>query len=531
MTDIKLYALKEEVYFEPLFNSWYAWPYLIPPVQSARYTVATHLRLMKSFVQNHHIHIAASKQLVGGEFLYSKEEDLSEIRKIIDNTETYHGDIIDLSKALVELNDLLRAHKSGETVEHLYSKIPGPLKGYVELFMDLEHNASYRIFESLIYKSSLYKEELQSVSFGIISKVDERPFILSTPRTADDKHLLVNMRFNSADLKKLLATRDNPLPMAEIDAIFDKHECKGGLDYRELFSSSAPSHKYEKTTNELRIQYTGHAGFLVETPDSAVMIDPVIATRDERSSLYMIGYNELPEKIDFICLTHSHQDHVSLETLLQLRHKTDRVLVPKNNGGSLCDPSLKLMLQQLDFQVTEFEDLESVNISGGHITSIPFLGEHGDLNIRSKTAWLIELAGKKLFFGADSSCLDKNMYTHIHNIIGDVDLLAIGMECIGAPYTWLYGALYDKKVSKNIKDSRRLNGADSEQAEAIAKIFNPKQLYIYALGFEPCYKYFMGIEYEEDSTQIVESNKMLEVCRDLGIRAKKLIGSQTIELP
>jgi hypothetical protein len=26
----KLY-LRDEVYFEPLFNGWYAWPYLAPP--------------------------------------------------------------------------------------------------------------------------------------------------------------------------------------------------------------------------------------------------------------------------------------------------------------------------------------------------------------------------------------------------------------------------------------------------------------------------------------------------------------------
>lgn len=530
MVKADLYFLKEEVYFEPLFNSWYAWPYLIAPIQSARYTVATHLRLMKSFVQNHQLHIAASKQLVGGEFLYSKEEHLSEIKKIIDNTETHHQDILELSEAVVELNALLRSHTSGETVEPLYSQLPGMLKGYVELFMDLEHQVSYRVFESLVYKSKLYKEVLQSVSFGLISKVDERPFILSTPRIADDDHLGVNMHFNSTTLKKLLATRDTPLPMTEIDALFDEHELKGGLNYRELFSSGTPTYRHEAVKNDLRVHYTGHAGFLVETPDVAIMIDPVIACRDERSPLRMTSFNELPKRIDFICITHSHQDHAQLETLLQLRHKTNRVLVPKNNGGSLCDPSLKLMLQQLDFEVTEFEDMESINIKGGRITSIPFLGEHGDLNVRSKTAWFIELAGKKLFFGADSSCLDENMYLHIHNIIGDVDVLAIGMECVGAPYTWLYGALYTEKVSKNIKDSRRLNGADSKQAETIVKIFNPRQVYIYALGFEPCYKYFMGIEYGEDSKQIVESNKMLEACRELGISAEKLIGSRTIEL-
>ena len=30
--------LREDVYFEPLLNQWYAWPYLLPPVTGAQDT-------------------------------------------------------------------------------------------------------------------------------------------------------------------------------------------------------------------------------------------------------------------------------------------------------------------------------------------------------------------------------------------------------------------------------------------------------------------------------------------------------------
>ena len=530
MSSSELFYLKEDAYFEPLFNQWYAWPYLLPPVQCARYTVATHLRLMKSFVKNHQLHIAASKQLVGGEFLYSKKEDLAEITNIIDNTEKHHQDLIELAAAVSELNEILKSHQSGESIEPLYEKIPGPLKGYIELFMDLEHNPSYRILESLIYKSDFYKKGLQSVSFGLISRVGERPFILSTPRVPDDNHLHLQLPFNSPLLKSILATREAPMPMSEIKAIFDQCDIRGGLDYKELFTSERISRNHSPVKEGVRLEYTGHAGFLIESKDVTIMIDPVIACRNEKDPQFMTGFSDLPESIDYICLTHTHQDHVHFETLLQLRHKTKKILVPKNNGGTLSDPSLKLMLKELEFDVTEVDDLDIIPVSGGAITSIPFLGEHGDLNIRSKSAWLVELGGKKQFFGADSSCLDKNMYMHLKKIVGEVDILAIGMECVGAPYTWLYGALYSDKVSKNIKDSRRLNGADAKQALTMVEIFNPKQVYIYALGFEACFKYFMGIEYDDDSTQIVETNKLIEACKPLGKTVEKLIGSKTIEV-
>ncbi|WP_254663637.1 hypothetical protein [Pseudoalteromonas sp. BMB] len=82
-----------------------------------------------------------------------------------------------LSDAVKELDELLRNHASGESIEKLYARILAPLKGYVELFFDMEHRPSYRLIESLLYRSSYYKRHLQSVAFGLLSKVDERPFV------------------------------------------------------------------------------------------------------------------------------------------------------------------------------------------------------------------------------------------------------------------------------------------------------------------------------------------------------------------
>jgi len=79
------YYLKEDVYFEPLFNHWYAWPHLLTPVQSARHVVNTHKRIMKSFVNNYQLHIIASqaKEMTGGEFLNCTEEQVDDIKALI----------------------------------------------------------------------------------------------------------------------------------------------------------------------------------------------------------------------------------------------------------------------------------------------------------------------------------------------------------------------------------------------------------------------------------------------------------------
>ncbi|WP_457934730.1 MBL fold metallo-hydrolase [Pseudoalteromonas sp. SCSIO 43210] len=527
-----MYYLKEQVYFEPLFNNWYAWPYLLPPVQGARHLVHTHTRIMKSFVNNAHLHIMANQEpgMSGSDFLACSEDQIEDIRALIEFSKNECSDLVALSAAVSELDELIRAHKTGESIEYLYEQLPDALKGYIELFFDMEHNPSYRLLEGLLYKSDYYKPQLQTVAFGLVSDTNQRPFVFSTPRLVDDAHIHIDLNFTSPILDRISKARQHPLSAQELDELFAQCKCRGGLTKEDLFTTESPKNQYKPVTDGIRLEYTGHAGFLIETKDISILIDPVIASVHESYIGDVFSFNQLPDKIDYICLTHSHQDHVNLETLLQLRHKTDTLIVPKNNGGMLADPSLKLMLQQLNFKVMEVEDMEEIALPGGKIIALPFLGEHGDLNIRSKAAWFIELYGKKFFLGADSANLDPNMYRHIQKAVGDVDILAIGMECVGAPYTWMYGALHTKKVSKQIKNSRRLNGCDSKLGFGMVEIFKPKEVYIYALGLEPWFNYFMGLDYNDDSEQIIQSNKMLQLCHDTDIKCEKMFGRKTINL-
>ncbi|NQY35539.1 MAG: MBL fold metallo-hydrolase [Alteromonadaceae bacterium] len=526
----KKYYLKEEVYFEPLFNHWYAWSYLLPPVTAARYMLNTHRRIMMSFVNNYELHISAANESVvtGGDFLHCTEDQVDDIQTLINLIDTECADCVRLSNAIPELDQLLAEHTSGQSIEYLYERVPEELSGYVELIMDLQHRPSYRLIEPLLYQSKFYKPSLQSLSFGLLSKVDERPFVLSTPRLPDNNHIQVDLDFNANFVDTIFRAREVPLTSEEINKLFASTTNSGGLNYEELFTEEKTKYQYEPVKKGVRLQYTGHAGFLIESEQTSILIDPVIASRDEKCPGDIYSFSELPPKIDYICLTHNHQDHVNIETLLQLRYKTEKIIVPKNNGGSLADPSLRLMLMQFGFEVIEVDELEDIVLPGGVIKSIPFLGEHGDLNVRSKTAWLIELNGKKCFFGADSANPDINLYRHMKGILSDLDVFAIGMECVGAPYTWLYGALNTKMVPKAIKDSRRLNGSDSKQAISIVEMLRPKNVYLYALGLEPCYKYFMGIEYDDDSKQILESKKMIEACQAFNLDAETMFGRKTV---
>lgn len=526
-----LFFLKEDVYFEPLVHNWYVWPYLLPPVTAAMNLTGRNLRLMKSFVANSHLHLAASRTagLAGGDFVNCTQEQVEEVRALIEDLEVQHCDYFAIREAVTELNALLE-RQSGLSMEGLYNQVPAMLRGYVELVYDMNHHASFRLIEGLLYSGSLYKRSAQSIRLGSLSAVKTRPFVLSSPRLPDSNHLHLAVALEDRRLDTLFAMRTTPASWPVIDKLFAGVERKGGLSLDSLFTEIAPRRVHQRITSGVRVSFLGHAGLMIETPRIAILVDPVIAYRDGVHDDDIISFSELPHFIDYICITHTHMDHTCIETLLQLRGRVGRVLVPKNGGGDIADPSIKLMLQALGFSVLEFEDMERLPCADGHITAIPFLGEHADLRIRSKTAWHFELQGRKILSGADSSSLDDALYRRIHEHIGNLDLLFIGMECVGAPMSWLYGSLFTKAIPRAINESRRFNGANFASARALIEIFEPSEVHVYALGMESWYAYFMGIHYDEQARQIVESDELLRFCAERHITAGRLIARRTWEL-
>ena len=124
-------------------------------------------------------------------------------------------------------------------------------------------------------------------------------------------------------------------------------------EQEELFKSfftKTPPPTYERYQGDgIRTRYFGHACVLVETKEIAILVDPVISYDGYETDVNRYTVNDLPEQIDYILITHNHQDHVLLETLLQLRHMTKNIVVPASGKGNLQDPDLKLMFNNIGF--------------------------------------------------------------------------------------------------------------------------------------------------------------------------------------
>jgi hypothetical protein len=256
------------------------------------------------------------------------------------------------------------------------------------------------------------------------------------------------------------------------------------------------------------------------------LIDPVVAW-DRDTDVARLTFADLPDFIDYVFLTHNHQDHVCPEVLLQLRERIGTILVPRNNPYSVADPSLRLTLRGLGFSNVEvMEPLETIRLVDGEIMSLPFYGEHADLSIASKHGLFLRALDRKFLFLADSDCADRALYSRLAKVVGKADALFIGMECHGAPLSWIYGPYLSQAPSHKADESRRLSGSNCDRAWTIVEEVGCDKAFVYAMGQEPWLKHILGLQYAQDSIQIVESDKFVRRCLDSGVPCQRLYGCQ-----
>ncbi len=529
MNNDQLVYLKPNVVIEPLIDQWYAWPHLISPATAAMNFIERHIKIMDSYIQAPHIHAAAVKnpKMKGGPFMDLGGKRVEDIKALKENTLSTQAKILEFARALKEMDKMLKTEAHGFSLEPLYQKIPPILKGYVELFYDLNNHPSYRLFEPLLYHSEFYRRASQSLALWMTNN-DERPFVLSTPRIAMEGVLNVPIAFDNPVIDQLSAMKRKPAPLEDI-------RLQLGLATQDLplfnsfFTTEEPTPYRKYEGDKIRMRYFGHACILVETREISILLDPLISYYGYQTEVNRFSDIDLPDQIDFVLITHNHQDHILFETLLPLRHKIKNIIVPKTYGGTLQDPNLKLMFQQIGFSnVFELGEMESIRIGECEITGLPFLGEHCDIDIRSKICHHVKIGDFKMLFAADSCNIQTEVYRNVQALMGVINILFLGMECDGAPLTWLYGPLLTEPISREKDNSRRLAGSNFERGMELVNVFQPNEIYVYAMGQEPWLEFISSIKYTPESNPIIQSNKLIAACRDRGLTAERLFGEKEL---
>jgi L-ascorbate metabolism protein UlaG (beta-lactamase superfamily) len=514
--------LKPRTKLQPLSCRWPAWPHLLAPAQHAMNIAYRHVSNLRSFVSTPSVHVAAGRDpaMLGGPFVCLEEEDVGLARDLLNQMTKSHAHMIRFAEDYRALNTKLQGAAKGASLDEHYSQLPPSLAGLVELVYDLNHHPEVRVQEEILYAGGLDNTSGDELCLRSVHDT-ERQFFMSTPVIEGPGKLFIKARFDDPVIDCLSGLRTSPRPLGEIASSLAKYGCDTS-SLSSFLTRQPPERRSPQYTGEgVRVRYFGHACVLLQTSEVSILMDPLTAwERDEDQAT--LTFDDLPDFIDYVVITHGHQDHLVSELLLQLRNRVGQVIVPRNNAGSLADPSLKLILRRLGFRnITVVDPLDRIEVPGGEILALPFSGEHCTLPINTKLCAAVRLAGRSFGFLVDSDGMDPMMYRRIRDVFGGIDVLFLGMECHGAPLTWLYGPLLGKPVSRREDESRRLNGTDSSRAWSLIEEFKATRVIVYAMGQECWLKSIMGLEYTPDSVQITESDKLMARCQEAGISAER----------
>jgi L-ascorbate metabolism protein UlaG (beta-lactamase superfamily) len=515
--------LKPDVKIELLASRWFAWPHLISPVQHAMNIAFRHLPLMQSFISTPQVHIAAVKDpsMFGGPFVDLPESAVPEIRTLLQVTTTQCEKLIAFARDFKTFDQALQDGAKGYCLSEFYQRMPSSLAGATEITYNLNNNPALRIIEEVIYKYHLDNLFTQEVCLSQI-KDSERKFFMTTPRLPGPDDFFASIEFAAPQLDVLSAMRTQAGSLAGVSEALGVDPSRQAM-FENFFTSEAPERNNPQYAgNDVRVRFFGHACILIQTARTSILIDPTVSWDVNRGDGRFV-FSDLPDVIDYVVISHCHQDHFSPEVLVQLRHRVKRIIVPRNGGGNVADPSMKLILQRLGYtNVSVVDAFDSIEFDEGEIVSLPFSGEHADLDIHSKQTIFITIKGRRFFFLVDSDAIDPGLYKLVTEVVGKPDALFIGMECFGAPLTWLYGPLLTKVITRKNDESRRLSASDCERAWRLVKDLGSSKAYVYAMGQEPWLRYLMGLEYKPDSVQLKQAGNFVKRCVEAGVEVEHL---------
>lgn len=248
------------------------------------------------------------------------------------------------------------------------------------------------------------------------------------------------------------------------------------------------------------VTFLGHNLVLVRSETARVVVDPYFVPASER---FGGGYRPvLPNEygpLDGVVITHSHPDHFSPESLLQIPPDVP-IVVPKVPRETLLSVALAERARQLGFtRVIELAWGEHVRLSGIEIHALPFFGEqptdsrslHPDVRNEGNT-YLIRTDEFSVACLADSGRDHRGDVRDVaedaHASFGPVDVLFCGYRgwrTYPAQFLRSSVARYALFVPPSAWGSRQKIMADVDHAIDVAERWHARMLVPYADGGAP----------------------------------------------
>lgn len=208
-------------------------------------------------------------------------------------------------------------------------------------------------------------------------------------------------------------------------------------------------------TRDGDLVHLGHATILYRQRDTFLLFDPWLMPWFAESAVASPWASLLPRPAAIV-LTHEHDDHLDLRTLLHMP-KDVPVIVPSNREHRPLNYDYRRLLGALGFdQVIELAHGEAWAFDGGRLVAIPFLGEDPcDLQI-PRNCYLLTDRGHNTLVLADSgptnsgrSALSEGIIDHVVRQYGPVAIVFASHQqiravrayhptaCLSPPGRWL----------------------------------------------------------------------------------------------
>ncbi|WP_063795811.1 MBL fold metallo-hydrolase [Streptacidiphilus griseoplanus] len=515
----ELKFLRANVIAEPLVDRFCAWLHTVAPVQAAMNLAFLQLPLLESHPQSPGSPLAAdlAPDAYGAD---AAGDRTAQVRRLAEGIRRDRAGILRFAAAVAEGQEILRLNPDGPDLGSLQAKLPGELGGLVELVHDIDGQAQMRFLEPLVYADPVYDESRQSVRISPRTGT-RRPAPLTAPHLASPPGLELKIPLRHHGLQALFRTRVRPAALGRLREELELGDAQAGLLSRLLTDRPVlPEDRHIDGGG--RIRYFGHGCLVLQTPEAAVMTDPFVGAAGSTADHFTL--DDLPDFVDLVLISHGRHDRTALGTLLQLRGRIGAVVAPRSSRGNIADPSVGLMLKQLGFPVIEADDFDTVPFLGGRVTATPFLSGDGALDIRGRSTYWIELAGRRIFTGADSSGADPVLHRRIRDHLGAADLAFLAMEHDGATLGAHWQAPLTGPAAEQPGVTRAWSGPTAEQtAEATAEL-GAAEAYVYAAGEEGRPSRAGAAPPGGGTCPGARVEQFLTCCAGRGVRARQLAG-------
>ncbi len=175
--------------------------------------------------------------------------------------------------------------------------------------------------------------------------------------------------------------------------------------------------------NGTRITWLGHATVLIQTPKgTTIMIDPFIAQNPK----YPRGY-QLPEKIDYVLLTHGHGDHISDAVPVATKHGSTVVAIYELSAY-IGSKGVKNTMGMNLGGTAQLDDVAVTMVEATH--SAAAQDEQGSHYVGVATGFVLSVADGPVLYHAGDTGVFGDM-----KLIGELYKPEVAMLPIGGFYT------------------------------------------------------------------------------------------------